>query len=758
MDKCPLCFASYKKPKLLPCLDTVCFTCLDDHVINKGRDTGSFPCPVCNLEIELPEGGITKFDDNLYIKGRQALGKVEPASKACEVCEEKQEAIERCIDCEQNFCGACSKSHLRLNIAKNHTLVKINSPDGKHYLISTGYCDKHKNEELTFYCRTCQVPICMRCRLTIHEDHTTGDLVDFATRTRNDLRLSLGENKGYQYHMLNEIEELRTYRDRLTEKKNKTKRSILQQKQLFHNTVDSICEGLLNQLERDVNYEHERIEQDKEILEQNMLTLSSKITTATDMVDYGSDIDIVRSRHTILGSLELAKKDVPKSITGIKLNVEFASQKQADTSLKYLIGRLSTDIIPPSYINVREVYTFRVENTSDVINAICASPDGNCWVVCGWKSDIYLYDRYGKKLKEKQVGRDVDCLTIDSDGNSYVSCREEHAVKRFDRNFRRRMATLNIEYPRGIATTNDNKLVICVNNTTTYFDYESTHQNKVFKLGPDGDESKELKNPSLSFMYPIRVAVNITDELCVSDNLKHAVMFLRPNGELKSTYTGRQQKNEIALVKSPSRVSMKTAKTSTSTPRPGAVSFKLPESRKDQDGPLDGTPKSILDGSRTPVNSAKTIEVSDKALAPINISYESTFDSSITIASSLKKLESPEKQRPAYMKALTGMTGAMDVASVTEIDYENEFIPSMPEFDPRGITCDSYGHVIVADYSSNMIHLLDRHGRFLMYLLTEEDGIFGPTSVAVDKAGYLWVGGGDATVKIYKYIDVDETK
>jgi len=39
--------------------------------------------------------------------------------------------------------------------------------------------------------------------------------------------------------------------------------------------------------------------------------------------------------------------------------------------------------------------------------------------------------------------------------------------------------------------------------------------------------------------------------------------------------------------------------------------------------------------------------------------------------------------------------------------------------------------------------------------LTETDGIFGPTSVAVDNAGLLWVGGGDATVKIYKYIDLD---
>lgn len=625
------------------------------------------------------------------------------------------------------------------------------------YCLISGYCDKHANEELTFYCRTCQIPVCMRCRLTVHEDHTTEDLVDFATRTRKDLRFALDENKGYRFHMLNEIEELREYVENLAEKKNIAKRSILQRRQLFHKTIDAYCDCLLQQLDKDVNFEQERVSQDKNSIEQNMLTLSNKIATANEMVDFGSDIDVVRNRRGILESMEVATKHVPRSITGIKLNVEFASMRQADTSLKYLIGRLSTDVVPPSYISITEVSTFRVENTSDVINAICPAPDGNCWVVCGWKSEIMLFDRFGKRIKAKQVGRDVDCLAIDSDGNAYVSCREEHSVKRFDRNFRRRMATLNIEYPRGIATTNDNKLVICVNSSTTYFEYEPSHQNKVLKLGPDGDESKELKNPSLCFMYPIRVAVNVTDELCVSDNLKHAVMFLRPNGELKSTYTGNRLTSQIALVKSPSRFNLTTAKTSESTPRPGAVSFKLPDSRKDQDGPLEETPKSILDRSRTPVNSLKTFKSTEKAIAPMNISYEDTFVSSVTISTPLKQIESPEKSIPPHLKALRGLTGEMDVASVTEVDTENEYIPSLPPFDPRGITCDSYGHVIVADYSSNMIHLLDRHGRFLMYLLTEEDGIFGPTSVAVDKAGFLWVGGGDATVKIYRYINIDQS-
>lgn len=636
-----------------------------------------------------------------------------------------------------------------------HFLVSFNFVDLRLcFFANTGYCGKHKNEELTFYCRTCLIAVCMRCRLTVHEDHTTEDLVDAAARTRRDLKLALDQNKAFRFCMLNDIDELRVYVEKLEEKSKETKNAITDRRQQFHKAVDYICDAMVARLEAAVNFENERVAEDKDLVESDMLVLSHKIATANQMVDYGSDIEVMRCRNDILGSLSLAKKEVPLSMTGAKLNVNFSCYKQAEMSLGYLIGRLSTDIVPPSYINVLEVSTFRVENTSDVINSICPAMDDKCWVACGWKHEIYLFDRNGKKSRAKKVGRDVDCLAIDTDGNSYVSCRDEQAVKRFDRNFRRRMATLNIEYPRGIATTQDNKLVICINRTTTYFDYEPGHENKVLKLGPDGDESKELQNPDLCFKYPIRVSVNTNNELCVSDNLKHAVFFLRPNGELKASYDGNRKSSEIAIVQTPAQRCITTAKTST---RGGAVSFKLPCSRKEQDGPLD-TPKAqtVMERIQTPQNSPKTLQISDKELAPINVEFDSSFESYVTSDAVFKQIGSPEKSIPAYMKALSGMTGAMETASVTDVGSEIGYIgDEMPAFDPRGITCDRHGHVIVCDYSSNLVHLLDKYGRFLMYLLTEADGIFGPTSVAVDKAGFLWVGGGDATVKIFKYIDVD---
>lgn len=72
--------------------------------------------------------------------------------------------------------------------------------------------------------------------------------------------------------------------------------------------------------------------------------------------------------------------------------------------------------------------------------------------------------------------------------------------------------------------------------------------------------------------------------------------------------------------------------------------------------------------------------------------------------------------------------------------------------EPCGITCDRYGHVIVADYKSNCIHLLDQQGQFVSHLTKSDSVMKQPFSVAVDADGYLWVGGSNGVVKIFRYL------
>ena len=69
----------------------------------------------------------------------------------------------------------------------------------------------------------------------------------------------------------------------------------------------------------------------------------------------------------------------------------------------------------------------------------------------------------------------------------------------------------------------------------------------------------------------------------------------------------------------------------------------------------------------------------------------------------------------------------------------------------NGIACDSYNNVIVAQRYGNTISVLDSEGNLISTLLTEEDGILQPLTLAIDSHGFLWIGQEDQ-VKVVKYI------
>jgi hypothetical protein len=71
---------------------------------------------------------------------------------------------------------------------RHHHLANMTDPEGRVYLTSKAFCTKHQSEEITFFCIQCQQSICLKCRLTIHENHLTEDLSDSASKTRQLLK------------------------------------------------------------------------------------------------------------------------------------------------------------------------------------------------------------------------------------------------------------------------------------------------------------------------------------------------------------------------------------------------------------------------------------------------------------------------------------------------------------------------------------------------------------------------------------------
>lgn len=268
---------------------------------------------------------------------------------------------------------------------------------------------------------------------------------------------------------------------------------------------------------------------------------------------------------------------------------------------------------------VEEFSSFSVDSSFKAISCVCPTTDASAWIALGWTADAHHFHRHGTKIKSHIVSKTIDFIALDSEGTMYMTSNEQKVVGKPGPGFNlESFASFPGYHPRGLFVTAEDDLLVCLAETPAFQDYRPNHKNKVVKLNAAGKMVAEYGAGGNTFMYPLRIAVNVNNDMCVSDSKKLSVIILKPSGEMKCSYNG----SGVANLKN--------------------------------------------------------------------------------------------------------------------------------NFEPRGITCDSLGHIMVADSANNCIHMLDHMGKLLQLLVTEKQGLYGPYSVVVDKDDYLWVGCRDAEVKVYK--------
>jgi len=99
----------------------------------------------------------------------------------CDDCGSDDPVVALCINCEQCLCEVCNMYHSKKNSAHNVILLHANSQQ------KTFYCPEHPNNELDYYCETCDKIVCLYCTVKDHAAHKHDTLEVIATNHQNDL-------------------------------------------------------------------------------------------------------------------------------------------------------------------------------------------------------------------------------------------------------------------------------------------------------------------------------------------------------------------------------------------------------------------------------------------------------------------------------------------------------------------------------------------------------------------------------------------
>ena len=211
---CGLCAEEYNQPKLLPCFHSYCLVCLETYVANNARDN-AFDCPLCDTTIDVPEGGVNRFEWNIYLDRKLKYEGNELYD--CDLCGPETNATHHCIDCEENYCVRCSEMHMKLKMSRMHTLISISASETGNLLAKTikkkAFCTKHTKEEIKVVCKDCEKTLCLVCKLTDHEKHNSVDIEDEALYMKKKLKETIQKAENSVTKLDNILENLNEAKD-----------------------------------------------------------------------------------------------------------------------------------------------------------------------------------------------------------------------------------------------------------------------------------------------------------------------------------------------------------------------------------------------------------------------------------------------------------------------------------------------------------------------------------------------------------------
>ncbi|XP_063799396.1 transcription intermediary factor 1-beta isoform X2 [Pseudophryne corroboree] len=186
LENCSVCksrLSAERVPQLLPCLHSVCQSCLSAESADTGAaepDSAMVNCPVCKNQCFQKD-----IVENYFLREDSPSEQVTETIQRCTSCEDNAIANSYCIECTEWLCETCVEAHQRVKYTKDHT-VKVTGGSKKE-TEHTVFCPVHKQEPLMLFCDTCDTLTCRDCQLQGHKDHQYQFLEDAVKNQRKIL-------------------------------------------------------------------------------------------------------------------------------------------------------------------------------------------------------------------------------------------------------------------------------------------------------------------------------------------------------------------------------------------------------------------------------------------------------------------------------------------------------------------------------------------------------------------------------------------
>ncbi|XP_013405836.1 E3 ubiquitin-protein ligase TRIM71-like [Lingula anatina] len=511
---CHICLHEYEDPRLLPCYHTFCLTCLAQHVAASGTG-GNITCPVCRQEAPVPPGGLEKLVRNFFLsKVKDFMLKTEKKDKMCGNCH-SQVAQFYCQDCKHFFCEKCrQKQHNAKKILRGHTMISVSDHDKQvqEEIDASLFCDKHKGQQLTFYCTDDDVVVCRDCILTKHNKHNCVDIADVAEIHKVKINSAFNDvSKNISLFEKAESEISKQQKD-TTNAVNKTVADIQQQEADIIKEVQRISAQLIAEAIDHAATHMKSLEAEKDRIQLQKVSIHSTCEFAKQLVQHGSHTEVMTHAKKIRARM--------KELNNVRPTVQVKR-----TEITFSKGRLPVDF----FGRVKKWL-----NTASLVGEFDSSMKDVWDISCSQRGTIYLVsNRLGKLTAispSHKVIFQVDVpdprgVTVLSDDRLVVTCDDGCRMYSSSGKHVKTFGQGDISNPHGVTVNNNGHILVCDVDNRCICVYDAVQYNLINKISVPMCE-----DPLYIAVLPCR------DTIVVSDSDGHCVYGVTPQGDVVFQY------------------------------------------------------------------------------------------------------------------------------------------------------------------------------------------------------------------------------
>lgn len=530
---CTLCRQTFKRPKVLSCLHTFCYECLNEHI---SKDTGTtknnhFSCPICDMEMQLPavvsDGHYAdNLKDDQFMATFVELKKAMQEGKSCDICVRQEQnvvATTWCSDCNDALCQTCAQVHLHVKVTSGHAVTPLEEMRKQPLEVvmrkkSKVNCDKH-GENITLFCVDCKDPLCVQCMAVSHRRCENVVTVNDAVTSRTDVDKILDTLRSLQLSLDN-VDGLGAVEKELEDSVDTAKNEIMYLSNSLCAKIRDQEQFLLKRLDTKASEARGILKERIEPRKLQTKTAKSASLRMSNLLKYGSDVEVLMAFNQIKKQVEDFNLEMGNtSPEKMKVAIEFIPD---ETSLRYLD-------------EVKMLGELRIETGAD--NGISS------WgVTCTSQEDIIVTDCKNKRIQKfSKAGELVDHIQLDDEPRDITTCgvSDDVAVPLIGR------LIIFIATRKALALIKRTKTErqydgISYSTRESYLVVSCMREQCVDLIQLDGQVLKSLVNgdDSVLFDQPRYISAAVDGTIIVSDIGQHCVKCVDQNGRVQFCYSG----------------------------------------------------------------------------------------------------------------------------------------------------------------------------------------------------------------------------